>query len=90
MPVTDPIQQMPIRNQDDLQRAISLLKQRIRRREEDLEKRWEQLPEAAAQTVVETAVPLFLGNRIASVALRVGKRLVYRLLDRFLEPGKKD
>lgn len=87
MTVTDPIQQMPIRNQEDLQRAVSLVKQRIRKREEDLEERWEQLPEAAAQTMIEAAVPMFLGNRLASVALRMGKKVVYKLLDKFLGPS---
>ncbi len=94
MPSTDPIHELPIRNREDLQRVVTLVQKRIKTREAQLEQRWENLPEEATKSVIDTLLPVILGNRLAGLAWRLGKRAIFSLMDRLLTifpaPGQKN
>lgn len=92
--MTDPINELPIRNREDLQRVIMIVQKRIKTREARLEQRWENLPEEATKSVIDTLLPVILGNRLAGLAWKLGKRAIFSLMDRLLTlfpgPGPKN
>ncbi|GAC1397332.1 MAG: hypothetical protein NVSMB63_17770 [Sediminibacterium sp.] len=64
-----------IQTQEDLNRAIRQVKQRIKKREQDLEQRWNRLPEETIKTTVGAILPVFISNRVAAVAWKLIKVL---------------
>jgi hypothetical protein len=61
----------PIRNVEELHRAMGLVRQRIKIREQRLEKAWEELPEQTIKATLGGIIPIFLQNRMAAGAWRV-------------------
>lgn len=65
----------PIRNVDELHRAMHGLKQRIRQRERNLEQAWQELPAQTIKATLGAVVPIFLQNRMASGTWKLIKGL---------------
>lgn len=61
----------PIRNVDELHRAMHSLKQRIRQRELKLEQAWQELPQQTIKATLGAVIPIFLQNRMASGAWKL-------------------
>lgn len=71
-PVTDTVNSN-IQSSDDLHTAIRQLKARIQLREQELAKRWEQLPRETFQKAAGAVLPAFMGDQVASGIWKVLK-----------------
>lgn len=59
----------------ELQDEIRLVKSRIRNHEQDIEKRWERLPEETFKATLGLVIPAFINNRIAGGTFGILKQV---------------
>lgn len=68
-----------IQSADDLHAAMRQLKTRIQLREQELARRWEQLPRETFKTAAGAVLPAFMGDQVASgiwMVLKAGYGLI--------------
>lgn len=79
-----------IQSVDDLHAAMRQLKTRIQEREQELGKRWEQLPAEAFKTAAGAVLPAFMGDQVASGIWKVLKAVYGLFKASGADPGQKN
>ena len=73
----------------DLHAAMHEVQLRIKEREEDLGKRWKQLPGEAVNASVGAILPFILGNQIGTGAFKLLKGAFDFLKNKYTQNGEK-